>query len=358
MAGKFQWKMFREVDLNDSFFNSLKKDYNEFVDWFTRKSDEGEETLVFNDEVGIGAFLYLKEEDEPIELVNNTLSSCKRMKIGTLRLSERQRGIRLGEGALGVALWKWQEKQVEEIYVTVFESHDDLISLFIRFGFKYVGHNKRGEQVYIKSRKNIDYSNPYTSFPFISPKFNKAGIIPVMESFHDRLFPYSEIMGNKKQIEEVTAGNGITKVYIGTPWTTMHYEVGEPVGIYRIYEGQSGATHKSVVTSFGTITNIITIRSNRKYKISLDEFIKMAGNKTVFNLEELKKIYYNDKGKNIVMIELIYNGFFGKGHNVNHNTLKSNGLFPCHPYSIDYSKDDFIRILEMGDTNVQNVIID
>lgn len=83
----------------------------------------------------------------------------------------------------------------------------------------------------------------------------------------------------------------------------------------------------------------------------------MAGNKTVFNLEELKKIYYDKKGKNIIILELVYNGFFGKGHNVNHKTLKDNGLFSGHPYNIDYTKDDFIRILEMGDTNVQNVII-
>lgn len=165
-------------------------------------------------------------------------------------------------------------------------------------------------------------------------------------------------MGNNKQIEEITAGNGITKVYIGTPWTAMHYEIGEPVGIYRIFEGQSGATYKSVITSYGTITNIVTIRSNWTYKVSFDQFVKMAGNKTVFNLEELKTIYYHNKSKNIAILELVYNGFFGKGHNVNHKTLYNKGLFASHPYNINYTKDDFIRILEMGDTNVQNVIID
>lgn len=173
MAGKFQWKKFRDVNLDDTFFDSLKNDYSEFVDWFNRKSREDEETLVFNDEYGIGAFLYLKDEEEELELVDCILPSCKRVKIGTLRLSERQRGIRLGEGALGVALWKWQEKQVDEIYVTVFDSHADLISLFDRFGFSCVGLNKRGERVYIKSKKNIDYSDAYKAFPFLNPNLNQ-----------------------------------------------------------------------------------------------------------------------------------------------------------------------------------------
>ena len=96
----------------------------------------GEETLVYNDDLGIGAFLYLKDEEEPLELSNITLPARKRVKIGTLRLSERQRGIRLGEGAVGVALWKWRDKQVDEIYATIFEKHTELIRLFERFGFK------------------------------------------------------------------------------------------------------------------------------------------------------------------------------------------------------------------------------
>ncbi len=355
MRGKFQWKKFQDVNLEDSFFDSLKSDYPEFVDWFKRKSKEGEETLVYNDEEGIGAFLYLKDENEIIELVDQKLPAVKRVKIGTLRLSERQRGIRLGEGALGVALWKWQEKQVEEIYVTVFEKHEVLINLFEKFGFCCIGKNDRGESVYLKSRKNIDYTDAYKAFPFLEPNFNKAGVIPIIETFHDRLFPYSELMGNNKEIEEITAGNGITKIYIGTPWSMMHYEVGEPVGIYRKYEGSTGATYKSVITSFATITKIVKIKGSNSCNVTINDYIKLAGNKTVFSNEELIDIYNNNR--NVVMIEMVYNGFFGRGHNVNHKTLSINGLFPAHPYKIDYSKKEFIRILEMGDTNVQNVII-
>jgi GNAT superfamily N-acetyltransferase len=344
------------VDLSDVFFDSLKSDYEEFPEWFAKKSAAGESALVFYDELGIGSFVYLKEENEPIELKTGSLPAMPRLKIGTLRLAERFRGQRLGEGALGVSLWRWQEKKLKEIYVTVFDKHTALINLFEHFGFRCEGKNSRGEFVYIKSRDSIDFSDAYKAFPFIRPDIDKAGIVPVFENFHDRLFPYSELKGNNIEIEEETAGNGITKVYIGTPYTPIHYYTNEPVCIYRIFQGERQRTYKSVITSYCTITKLEIIKEKTICRVSLYDYIKMAGNKTVFTEEELTRIY---KGStNVVMLEMVYNGYFGKGHNVTHKELKDNGLFNAHPYNIDYSKDEFIKILEMGDVNVQNVIID
>lgn len=355
MAGKFEWHKFSEVNLEDPFFDSLKIDYVEFPEWFKKKSEAGEYTLVFHDTQGVGAFVYLKKENEEIKLINKTLPAIPRIKIGTLRLAERFRGMRLGEGALGVSLWKWRDVKAEEIYVTVFKKHTELINLFERFGFKCVGMNNRGECIYLKSRKTINYSDPYKAFPFINPNFTKAGLIPIYEKFHDRLFPYSELKIKKHEIEEETAGNGVTKVFIGTPHKAMHYEIGEPVCIYRIFEGNVGKIYKSAVTSYCTITKVNVIKNNDIEIINLSDFIKNAGNKTIFSQEELTKIYCK---KNVVMLELVYNGFFGKGHNVICKNLKDQGLFEDHPYNLNYSKDHFIKILEMGAINVQNVIID
>lgn len=356
MPGKFQWCKFRDCDLNDSFFDSLKEDYSEFSIWFSKKSREGEEALVFEDEQGIGAFVYLKSETEAIDLLDKTLPAIPRIKIGTLRLAERFRGQRLGEGAIGVLLWRWQEEKCDEIYVTVFEKHNTLISLFEHFGFKCVGMNRRGERVYLKSRRKLDYSDSYKAFPFIYPNFKKAGLIPIDDYFHDRLFPYSELYGNKYFIEEITAGNGITKVYIGSPFSALHYNVGEPVVIYRIFNGSGQKTYKSTATSFGVITKVNIIKSDGMPKMSLGNFIRSAGNKTVFSPHELTNIY--TKKNNVVMFEMTYNGFFGKGHNVIHKELKDAGLwFDTHPYNFIYSKQQFLTILEMGDKDVQNIII-
>lgn len=355
MVGKFEWKKFSEVNLSDSFFNSLKLDYEEFPIWFGRKATEDASVLVSSDGQWVNGFIYLKQEDdETINLVGCNLPTMPRIKIGTLKLAEHFRGQRFGEGALGVSLWYWRQSKRQEIYVTVFEKHTELINLFERFGFICVGKNKRGECVYLKSRLNIDYSDPYKAFPFIRPNFTKAGIIPVEDHFHDRLFPYSELMGQRDEIETATAGNGITKVYIGTPYTTMHYEIGDPVLVYRIHTGSGQKAYKSAVTSYCTITKVETVKQSGRQIIGLQEFIKQAGNKTVFTPDELTAIYAKN---NIVMIEMVYNGYFGKGHNTNYRRIKEMGLFESHPYNTDYTKDQFISILKESNVDVQNVII-
>jgi len=142
MAGKFRWMMFKDVNLCDDFFAPLKADYKDFSIWFKKKSDTGEKALVFHDEIGVGAFVYLKLENESIVLSDRILPSIPRLKIGTLRLAERFRGKRFGEGALGVSLWYWQNTKTDEVYITTYEKHTDLIYLLKRFGFVCAGKTK------------------------------------------------------------------------------------------------------------------------------------------------------------------------------------------------------------------------
>jgi len=179
--------------------------------------------------------------------------------------------------------------------------------------------------------------------------------LPIYDRFHDRLFPYSELKGQNQIIEE-TAGNGVTKIYICAPYSAIQYSIGEPVFIYRIHTGSGTKSYKSVVTSYCTITKVDVIKSAGKIMMSLDEFIKGAGNKTVFTNQELTTLY-NKKNNNLIMIEMVYNGFFGKGKNITYRALSDQGLFPTYPYNIQYNKDQFIKILEMGGADVSNIII-
>ena len=89
MAEKFEYLYFNDVDLNDSFFDSLKDDYDEFSNWFCKKIEDEEKAFVLKDDSGIAAFLYLKDENEEIVLTNSILPKMNRIKIGTLKLSER-----------------------------------------------------------------------------------------------------------------------------------------------------------------------------------------------------------------------------------------------------------------------------
>lgn len=360
MAGKFNWKKFSDIDINDSFFDSLKADYSEFSEWFNSKKDKDKSALVYSDDKGVGAFLYLKKENvdgdiSPLIVNDVAMPQVARFKIGTLCLAERIRKNRIGEGALGVALWCWRETKIDEIYVTVFEKHRELISLFERFGFLNVGKNQRGECVYMKSRNNLNCINPYTRFPFISDNFDVAGLLPINDEFHDRLFPYSELAGNKRIITEVTAGNGITKVFLASPYKSIAYKVGMPVFIYRIYDGPEPKRYKSAITSYCTISNIDIIKNNYEANVSLDDYLHKVGNKSVYTMAELNDLYA--KKKNLVIIEMVYNGYFGKGHNVIYKKLKDKKLFEDYPYNINYSKEEFMQILEMGDVDVSNTVV-
>lgn len=65
-----------------------------------------------------------------------------------------------------------------------------------------------------------------------------------------------------------------------------------------------------------------------------------------------------DKKPTIVLVGMIYNGYFGKGNNINYQWLKGEGLFNSHPYQIQYTDEQFKKILGKGKIDVQNVIVD
>lgn len=367
MAGRFKRKKFADCSLEDRFFDSLKNDYPEFCDWFSRKASVGEEAFVFGDDMGICAFVYLKEnENEEIKLVDRVLPKQNRIKIGTLKLEERQQGQRLGEGAIGIVLWKWQESDVDEIYLTVYDYHKELIALIEKFGFVCAGELFKDdtptvnhkELLYIKNKKMLDYSNPHKSFPYLSPNFSSAGVLPIYDYYHDRLLPYSELTNTSQEFWDEAAGNGITKMFIGSPNQIDGLCEGSPVFMYRICtEKGVSATYKSCITLFATITKIIVVKERWRYLINENEYKRRCGNKTIFSSEELERIYRASR-PNLVVFEFVYNGFFGRGNNVIHKRLKENNLFETHPYGIRYSLDDFSKIIEMGGKNVQNIIVD
>ncbi len=366
MAGKFSLKKFADINLNDHFFDELKADYpgndnsTGFAEWFRKKASANSTVLVFDDDEGLGAFVYLKDEIERIELVDQTLPAIPRMKIGTLRLAPRFRGQRLGEGAIGLALWKWQSTKKDEIYVTVFEKHDVLINLFLRFGFSYAGDNLNGERVYIKNRKTIDFSDPYKAFPFINPAFQKAGYLIVDDRYHDTLFPYSELKNTLQESVASAVANGLTKIYVGAQFTAPHYQTGEPILIYRRHTGEVGKRYRSCITSFCIVSDVIMVKTNNRYFLSFPDLIKKIGNKSVFDEQVLKSKYDNDR--NMVVIEMLYYGYFGEGNNVNMDWLDKNGYWSngenVYPTSIRLNPDQFKRILTEGKIDVSNVIID
>ena len=327
MVGKFKWTKFADCDLEDVFFKTLKSDYPEFPEWFNKKSLSGESAFIFRDEQGLGAFMYLKLENETISLSSGNLPAIPRVKIGTLKLSDRFQGQRLGEGALGVALWRWQKEKCDEIHVTVFEKHELLIAQLKKFGFWNAGSNVRGEQVYIKNRKNLDYSTPFSAFPFFPQNFKKGGYLIIDDHYHDILFPYSELKNvTTQEMAETDAANGITKIYIGSP-RNVHIRRNEPILVYRKHTQKDGQKpfYKSTITSFCVATDVITVKHNGRELMTCNEFLARIGNKSVFEEKRLREKFSNEPF--LTLIEMLYNGYFGAGNNVNCAWLTNNGYW-------------------------------
>lgn len=364
MAGKFELKRFSSINLTDSFFNSLKSDYPEDADnigfekWFAKKSSAGSTALVFDDDEGLGAFVCLKEENEAIALKEGNLPAVPRMKISTLCLAERYRGKRLGEGAIGLILWKWQKSNLQDIYVTVFDKQILLISQLERFGFTLAGHRTNGECVYMRSRTNVDYSDPYKSFPFICPNYSNAGYLVVDDVYHDTLFPYSELSRTLQESVALSVANGISKIYIGSPTSALPYRIGEPIFIYRKYTGNTGSKgYKSCITSYCVVTDVIIAKSNNQCRLTIDELINRISNKSVFDEREIRTKYANER--TLVIVEMLYYGYFGSGNNVNWVWLKNNGFWgDGYPTSMRLSHGQFEALLKEGNIDVSNVIID
>lgn len=365
MAGKFERRPFSEINLSDPFFDSLKADYpgtatsKAFPKWFAEKAAEGKKALVFEDEQGIGAFVNIKHgEIEAIPLQDGTtLPRNSRLKITTIKIDERYQHQRIGEGAIGLTLWNWRDSGSNEIYVTVFDKHTSLIFLLEKYGFSYAGNNLNGERVYIKDRRNLDFSDPCKAFPFISKQIDRAGCLAIDMAYHDTMFASSDLANTLQERVDISVANGLKKVYLGKPYS-LAFKVGEPVLIYRKYTGDQGKPgYKSVITSYCIATRIEKIKSDGIAQYSYDEFLHMVGNKSVYDEYKLKTQY--DTWANLTLIELLYYGYFGAGNNVNWKWLKDNDCWPgTHPMNFRYTKTQFETILREGNVDVDNVIID
>ena len=349
----YELKGFAECDVDDPFFDSLKEDYNGFEQWFKRKSDEGEKVYVSMDNGQVQAFVYIKEGEQ--EAVGDLPESKGRLKIGTLKISKDSAGKKLGEGAIGLALWRWQQSDSDEIYVTVYPKHDDIISLVKKYGFHKAG-NKEGEEVYVKDKRSIPLEigerAGLTSLPYIDPDFKRAGYIPIYEKYHDVMFPYSELMNTDQTMRPLPVSNGINKSYVATPKGMIDYRPGDIVLIYRISE--TDRRNKSAATSYCTVSTVRWIKRNGKLidGENKDSFKDMIENRTVYSDEELDALFTKD---NLCVINLLYNGYFGAGHNINYRWLHEHGYMEGHPYEVKLTPEEFWTIMKEGGKDEKSV---
>lgn len=290
-----------ELNFSDDFFDSLREDYNgvEFNNWLKRKSNE--KAYVFRKEGKIRGFLYLKieEENEDYSDINPCLNPAKRLKIGTFKIDST--GLRVGERFLKIIFDFALKSKVEEIYVTLFENKRDevkiLKKLLMKWGFIIHGNKmSNGELVLTKNLKNYDFNKDVRfNYPLSKPNCN-YGVLPIDSSFHTDLFPDLFLKNEDMRLYiEKPCGYAIEKVYVcryyNSTWTP-----GDLLVIYRMGE-RWPKKYTSVVTGYCILEEIHKANS-------IDEFLKLCKNKTVFTKEELHDFYENKNYK--IVIKVLY----------------------------------------------------
>jgi predicted nucleic acid-binding protein len=283
---------FGNINIDDTFFDSFKEDYDAFSDWFNKKSDEM--AYICQSDTGeILAFLYIKKEgaDENYNDIEPIFTSKTRLKIGTFKVTSN--GFKLGERFLKIIFDNALNNNVEEIYVTLFhsrEEHDRLIGLLEDWGFIYHGvkNSKSGtEEVYAKNfRPTPDKDHPKITYPFIS-RDRRYFIVPIYPEYHTELLPDSILNNESPQdyVENEPHRNAIQKVYISRSF----YRDLKPGDIILFY--RTGGYYKSVISTIGIVENVIDNINDEA------EFVKLCRKRSVFTDEKLSE-YWNHKARN------------------------------------------------------------
>ena len=194
---------FGNVNLTDSFFDSFRIAYPGFDKWFARKCDE--EAYICNTDAGkVLGFLYLKTEgvDENYSDIVPPFKSMRRLKVGTFKVEST--GFRLGERFVKIIFDNALQRNVDEIYVTLYTDRAELsalAALLKRWGFTEYGvkiGNRKEEQVLVKRMKDFYHNISFRkNFPNIQYDCNKY-ILPIFPQYHTTLLPDSKLNNENK----------------------------------------------------------------------------------------------------------------------------------------------------------------
>lgn len=270
------------IDLNDSFFDSLKKDYNGFDTWYEKKSRDGEMAYVTRYENGdIGSFLMLKieNENEDYSKFKNPFGRAIRLKVSTFKVANT--GNKIGESYIKIIINEAIKNKVDEIYVTIFEKQEALIHLFSEYGFirktskmtQKLDLSFEEELVFVKNM----HDNTYPNFEWDN---SEVFMVPIRQEYHEMLFPESEFV-NQLTFGDMngtnTYSNTIKKAYICNSNTKCI----QPGDILVFYASE----FKRSITTIGIVDSVFNNFS------SPEELFNMAIKRTVYSLDAIKKLY-------------------------------------------------------------------
>ena len=284
---ELEYLKFKDINLEDPFFDSLKSDYTEFSNWFSKKFDN--KAYIYKNSKGmIDGFLYHKIEDEEVSDVEPVLPSKRRVKIGTFKINAH--GTRLGERFVKKSLDYAVLENVEEVYVTIFQKHEALVNSFKRYGFSEAAKKitPNGEElVLVKSMGKIT-GDVKSNYPYIDFK-NRKFILSLYPKWHSRLLPDSILRNEDPEalVKDISHTNSIHKIYLTSMSGTEGLKRGDILVIYRTTDNQGPAQYRSVATSICVVEDLRDIYSFE----TEEDFLKYSSSYSIFTDTELRSFY-------------------------------------------------------------------
>lgn len=350
---------FKYINIDDPFFDSLKKSYAEFTHWFNKKAEEYAYIFVRNgkQQQQIDGFLYLKREPKSIDETNPPLiaDGMEWLKIGTFKINAH--GTKLGERFIKKIFDTATALNIKDIYVTIFSEHKYLIQLFEKYGFtieaKKDSHN--GTELVLCRRilrASTDVEKLLKDYPCIKFKYKnyipQIYLISIYPQWHTRLLPDS-ILNNEKAsiLQDISSTNSIHKVYLCKMKNVDMLHKGDILFIYRTKDGNKLARYSSVVTSICVVEEYRNIYSfeNR------DAFMKYCSPYSIFTEEELKKYWLTHEFMHIIRFS--YNVALPK--RVNRDSLiKDVGLLENKYWGfMPITQSEAQKIMQLGGLNYE-----
>lgn len=299
---------FKKVDLSDTFFDSLKADYNGFEAWFEKKELAGEKAYVFyNSKNKIDGFLYLKSETDVDDKIVPPLPVASTLKVGTLKINAH--GTKLGERFIKKIFDHAINGEFEQIYVTIFSKHKNLVDLFQRYGFETYATKVTPdgeEQVLVRQMQSLT-GDVVKEFPLFNFEDRKYYLLAIYPEYHSAFLPDS-ILNNENHdiVQDVSHTNSIHKVFISGIARTKVMKPGDLVLIYRTNDGKGKAYYRSVASSIGVVEEVKQIKSFS----SESDFVKYTKPYSIFTIAQLKE-YFTNKKKSYI-IKFTYNAALKK----------------------------------------------
>ena len=353
-------RLFGEINLSDSFFDSFKEDYIGFEKWFIKKSDDTAYVTINNGKILSFLFLKVENPDENYLDIIPVFKPKKRLKIGTFKVISN--GVRLGERFLKIIFDNAVQNKVEEIYVTIFNKREEqkrLIGLLVQWGFILYGTKmtKNGnELVYVRDfTPSFNNEDPKLTFPFLSRNTN-IYMIPIYPAYHTELLPDSILTTESPYdfIENQPHRNAISKVYI-TRSINRSIRRGDIIIFYRTASNRKSAYYSSVITTIAIVEDKIDNIVDEK------DFILKCRKRSIFADEKLKEFWnYRPKCKPFI-INFLSAYSFPTGKRVNRKRLLELGIISGADNELrglkQITKEQFNLILKETETN-ESLIID